>query len=68
MSTSTTSSLPCGPTDACRTASVRAYRELRTLGTTDLDAFEAASRVLLLHHPDLGAPGARQVLATWLDT
>lgn len=67
MSNSIPGSQPCAPTDACRVASVRAYRELRALGTADLDAFEAASHVLLLHHPDIAPPAARQVLADWLD-
>ena len=60
------SMLDCGQTAACKTASVRAYNELRTRGILDRDAFKAAVRVFRHHHPDTPFNEANFAVAEWL--
>jgi hypothetical protein len=62
-----TQQLPnCSSGDACRTAALRAYRELRDRGLIDPDAFEAAVRVFQYHHPSMLRGDAKLVVADWI--
>lgn len=56
----------CGPSDLCRAAATRAYRELRRKGIMDMEAFDVAVRVFKHHHPEADPGEARFAVADWL--
>lgn len=58
--------LDCGESGACKVAAIRAYRELRTHGVVDRDAFRAAVRVFRHHHPETPHRDANFAVADWL--
>lgn len=51
----------------CERAVVAAYRDLRALGTGDLDAFRACTTLYRIHHPDASLNEARRLVAEWID-
>lgn len=51
----------------CRTATTKAYDELRKLGESDGDAYDAAVRVYRHHHPEHPRIEAYQIVADWLE-
>lgn len=51
----------------CERAVVTAYRELRGLGTADLDAFGACTTLYRIHHPESSLNEARRLVAEWID-
>ncbi len=51
----------------CERAVVAAYRDLRALGTCDLDAFGACTTLYRIHHPDASLNEARRLVAEWID-
>jgi hypothetical protein len=51
----------------CERAVVVAYRELRTIGTADLDAFRACTTLYRIHHPESSLNEARRLVAEWID-
>ena len=44
-----------------------AYRELRELGTVDLDAFSACTTLYRIHHPEASISEARRLVSEWID-
>jgi len=52
----------------CRTATTRAYRELRQRGVQDPRAFTAAMKVFGYHCPSLHREAARNLVAAWVDS
>jgi hypothetical protein len=51
----------------CEKAVVVAYRELRTHGTDDMDAFQACTTLYRIHHPEASINEARRLVAEWID-
>ena len=51
----------------CERAVVTAYRELRDIGTPDLDAFRACTTLYRIHHPESSLNEARRLVAEWVD-
>ena len=51
----------------CERAVVTAYRELRVIGTTDLEAFQACTTLYRIHHPEASLNEARRLVAEWVD-
>ena len=51
----------------CERAVVVAYRELRTIGTADIDAFRACTTLYRIHHPEASVNEARRLVAEWID-
>ncbi len=51
----------------CERAVVVAYRELRTIGTADMDAFRACTTLYRIHHPESSVNEARRLVAEWID-
>jgi hypothetical protein len=51
----------------CERAVVTAYRELRVVGTADLDAFQACTTLYRIHHPEASVNEARRLVAEWID-
>ena len=51
----------------CERAVVTAYRELRVVGTPDLDAFQACTTLYRIHHPEASMNEARRLVAEWID-
>ena len=51
----------------CRAATTKAYDELRKLGESDGDAYDAAVRIYRHHHPEQPRIEAYQVVADWLE-
>ena len=51
----------------CERAVVTAYRELRGLGTVDMDAFRACTTLYRIHHPEASISEARRLVAEWVD-
>lgn len=51
----------------CRNATTKAYSELRKLGETENDAYDAAVRVYRHHHPEHPRIQAYEIVADWLD-
>ena len=51
----------------CERAVITAYRELRGLGTPDLDAFRACTTLYRIHHPEASLNEARRLVAEWVD-
>ena len=51
----------------CERAVVTAYRELRTVGTQDVQAFHACTTLYRIHHPEASLSEARRLVAEWID-
>ncbi len=51
----------------CERAVVTAYRDLRELGTDDLNAFRACTTLYRIHHPEASLSEARLLVAEWID-
>ena len=51
----------------CERAVVTAYRELRGLGTEDVQAFHACTTLYRIHHPEAPLSEARLLVAEWID-
>lgn len=51
----------------CERAVVVAYKELRVLGTADMDAFRACTTLYRIHHPESSINEARRLVAEWID-
>ena len=51
----------------CERAVITAYRELRGIGTPDLDAFGACTTLYRIHHPEASLNEARRLVAEWID-
>lgn len=51
----------------CERAVVTAYRDLRSLGTDDLVAFQACTTLYRIHHPEASLNEARWLVAEWID-
>jgi len=51
----------------CERAVVTAYRELRSYGNGDMDAFRACTTLYRIHHPEASLNEARRLVAEWVD-
>ena len=51
----------------CERAVVVAYRDLRTIGAADMDAFRACTTLYRIHHPESSLNEARRLVAEWID-
>lgn len=51
----------------CQNAVATAYRELRQRNVSETSAFETATRLLRIHHPEFGLRAARERTAAILD-
>ncbi len=51
----------------CERAVVTAYRELRAVGTVDMDAFQACTTLYRIHHPEASISEARRLVSEWID-
>jgi hypothetical protein len=51
----------------CERAVVTAYRELRGVGSDDLQAFQACTTLYRIHHPESSLDEARRLVAEWID-
>ena len=51
----------------CERAVVTAYRELRHVGTEDLQAFHACTPLYRIHHPEASLSEARRLVSEWID-
>ncbi len=51
----------------CERAVVTAYKELRTLGTGDEQAFHACTTLYRIHHIEASLSEARRLVAEWID-
>lgn len=51
----------------CERAVVTAYRELRGIGTPDLQAFGACTTLYRIHHPESSMSEARRLVSEWID-
>ncbi|MBB3175165.1 hypothetical protein FHR90_003018 [Endobacter medicaginis] len=51
----------------CERAVVTAYRELRQVGTPDLNAFTACTTLYRIHHPESSLNEARRLVSEWID-
>jgi hypothetical protein len=52
---------------SCHLAVTRAYRELREKDVPELWAFDTATRIYLMHHPEVPESEARFTIAEWID-
>jgi len=62
-----TTAASCGFNSGCRTATLRAYTELRRGGVHDQHAFSAAVRVFRHHHPLVRERQACDIVAEWIE-
>lgn len=46
---------------------ITAYRDLRALGTPDLQAFGACTTLYRIHHPEASLNEARRLVSEWID-
>jgi hypothetical protein len=46
---------------------VTAYRELRGVGTEDMQAFHACTTLYRIHHPESTLSEARRLVSEWID-
>ncbi len=44
-----------------------AYRELRVVGSSGLDAFGACTTLYRIHHPEASLREARRLVAEWIN-
>ena len=51
----------------CERAVITAYRELRTYGNGDPEAFRACTTLYRIHHPESSLNEARRLVAEWID-
>jgi hypothetical protein len=51
----------------CQRAVQRAWRDLRSLRTDEVDAFVACTTLYRLRHPEASLCAARDLVAEWLD-
>ncbi len=51
----------------CERAVVTAYRELRGVGTEDVQAFHACTTLYRIHHPESSLSEARRLVSEWID-
>ncbi len=51
----------------CERAVMTAYRDLRSLGNPDLEAFRACTTLYRIHHPEASVNEARRLVAEWID-
>ena len=51
----------------CERAVITAYRELRSVGTGDMHAFQACTTLYRIHHPEASLNEARRLVAEWID-
>lgn len=51
----------------CERAVITAYRDLRALGTPDLQAFGACTTLYRIHHPEASLNEARRLVSEWID-
>ena len=51
----------------CERAVVTAYRELRSHGNQDMDAFRACTTLYRIHHPEASLSEARRLVSEWID-
>lgn len=51
----------------CERAVITAYRELRTYGNADPEAFRACTTLYRIHHPESSLNEARRLVAEWID-
>ncbi|HEY1933998.1 MAG TPA: hypothetical protein VGG99_18460 [Acetobacteraceae bacterium] len=51
----------------CERAVITAYRELRQIGSPDLEAFQACTSLYRIHHPEASLNEARRLVAEWID-
>jgi hypothetical protein len=51
----------------CERAVITAYRDLRHLGSDDMVAFHACTRLYRIHHPEASLNEARRLVAEWID-
>jgi hypothetical protein len=58
-------SAACEP--SCQRAVRRAWRDLCSLGTDEVEAFYACTTLYLLRHPGASPHVARDLVAEWLD-
>ncbi|GBQ70034.1 hypothetical protein AA103196_2381 [Ameyamaea chiangmaiensis NBRC 103196] len=54
-------------TRKCERAVVTAYRELRDVGTPDIQAFGACTTLYRIHHPEASMNEARRLVSEWID-
>ena len=52
----------------CREVVTRVYRELRDREIPDGWAFDTATRIYRLHHPEANPANARETIAAWVGT
>ena len=55
--------MPC----QCRTAVIRAYRELRERGQPETTSYSASVRIYRHYHPDADKLEAFETVAEWID-
>jgi hypothetical protein len=60
-----TQDLPLGR--RCERAVITAYRELRQVGSDDMNAFDACTTLYRIHHPEASISEARLLVAEWID-
>jgi hypothetical protein len=51
----------------CERAVVTAYRDLRHVGSDDMEAFQACTTLYRIHHPEASLNEARRLVAEWID-
>ena len=51
----------------CKSATLRAYLSLRSIGRTDAVAFENAVAVYRYHHPEAPDERAGEIVSRWLE-
>ena len=51
----------------CERVVVMAYRELRGVGSSDLNAFSSCTTLYRIHHPEASLHEARRLVAEWID-
>lgn len=51
----------------CRVVVTRAYRELKEREIPDIWAFDTATRIFLMHHPEIPETEARFTIADWVE-
>ncbi|MFC7334030.1 hypothetical protein [Rhodocista pekingensis] len=56
-----------GDGSCCRSAVVRAFREMRASGQPDRYCLEAAVTVYRWHHPETPEPQATTIVSTWVE-
>ena len=52
---------------SCERAVITAYRDLRTRGTGDREAFETCTTLYRIHHPESSLAEARILVSEWID-